>query len=678
MYEVSEAYKEAMHAKVQRFRMVGNIGTTSFTDENILAGSFSITNQCSSNEAVSIGQVYVGELNATFVNLKMIRHTLKGTSIRPRFGLKLSDGTYEYIPLGVFKIEEAKWTQSGLVVKAYDNMAEFDKTINITQTAGKLADILALVCDDCGVEIGMTDEELEALPNGNVSISCYTENDIETYRDYLSWLAQACGCNALIDRSGKLILKKYTQLSVDKIDTAHRFSGAEFSDFVTKYTGVSCVNIETKETKYYAVEPDDGLTYNLGTNPFLQYGIEENQDTMRKNVLEALQGIKYVPFSVNMIGNPAYDLMDVLEFVDGVAGSSALSCITKYTFNYHGQYQASGVGSNPALASAKSKTDKNIQGLISSTDSKTIQYTIFENSDDLDVADGKSVQIMKIRFATVERTTVVFQCEILADVSTTSRLSTFNDAVSTVTYYLDDEEVTERHPVETWQDGQHILGLRYAIQSLSSAVHRFAVAITMNGGAMHIDPRGIHAIIIGQGMASEAAWDGTIEAEDKFDLFCLSGRFMDYADTMALGFITPTKPTANDKFTSFSMSSQFRQFSDGLKLSNLIFSTTSNTEQLTVTAEELAEVWTNGDVITPELSDVREIVINSTDLTTFQVSFDQGKSWSAWTGSEWSAGGIMYARFFQTIPESEFAGKNTMIKAHMTASDKLTSIIIYR
>jgi hypothetical protein len=126
---VSDAYKTAMKQPVQRFRMRGTIGEHPFTDDNILAGSFSITNQCTGNEEIVIGQVYIGELNATFLNMSISRYGWKGLEIKPVFGMRLSDGTYEEVPLGVFTVETAEWTASGVVVKAYDHMALLDKTV---------------------------------------------------------------------------------------------------------------------------------------------------------------------------------------------------------------------------------------------------------------------------------------------------------------------------------------------------------------------------------------------------------------------------------------------------------------------------------------------------------------------------------------------------------------------
>ena len=81
--------------------------------------------------------------------------------------------------------------------------------------------------------------------------------------------------------------------------------------------------------------------------------------------------IHYVPFTVDMIGNPAYDLMDILCFEGGFADRSKISCITKYTFHYNAKYSVTGVGTNPALSSAKSKSDKNLSGLMAQVSSIT-------------------------------------------------------------------------------------------------------------------------------------------------------------------------------------------------------------------------------------------------------------------------------------------------------------------
>ena len=269
MFEVSDAYKLAMKKPVQKHALKGTIGDFTFTDINVLSGSFSITNQCSGNDAIEIRQVYVGELSATFLNVPLDRYKWKGTTLTPYFGMGLEDGSFEYIPLGVFTIDTAEWTSSGVVVKAYDNMSLLDGSCNKTITEVTAFDCAKRIAEETGVIFANTEDEFKAFPNGNILMSETTTNDVETWRDLVSWLAQTLCCFAICDRYGNIVFKQYKDEVDDTIDDMHRFTGASFSDFVTRYTGLSVVNMADSKTNYYGLEVDDGLTMNLGSNPFL-------------------------------------------------------------------------------------------------------------------------------------------------------------------------------------------------------------------------------------------------------------------------------------------------------------------------------------------------------------------------------------------------------------------------
>ena len=91
MYATSAAYKTAAALPVQESRITGTIESISFTDENIAVGSFSISNQCSDNKNVGIGQVYIGVLKATFRGIALNENEWQGKVITPYFGLKLAN-----------------------------------------------------------------------------------------------------------------------------------------------------------------------------------------------------------------------------------------------------------------------------------------------------------------------------------------------------------------------------------------------------------------------------------------------------------------------------------------------------------------------------------------------------------------------------------------------------------
>lgn len=244
MYQVSEEYLKQTKRKVQTFRLTGTVNKVAFTNNDILSGSFTITNQCSEQNDVKIGSVYIGELKCTFKPDLQVPDWTKAQIIVSE-GLLIDGTTWEDVPLGVYTVSEANDTEYGVDITAYDNMARFNRSCMVDITIGTPHELLTLACTTCEVELGMTQADVDALPNGTESLSLYTENDIETWQDFVFWVAQATGTIATMDREGKLVLRSYTQNVVDTLTNHERFTGSKFSKFETRYSGLSCVNMET-------------------------------------------------------------------------------------------------------------------------------------------------------------------------------------------------------------------------------------------------------------------------------------------------------------------------------------------------------------------------------------------------------------------------------------------------
>lgn len=665
MYEVSAAYKKAMKEPVHRFLIGGSISNTPFSDRNVLKGSFSITNQCSDDSEMKIGQVYVGELNATFVNLNVERYSLQNKLIKPTFSRKTADG-YETIPLGVFKVSEASWTSSGIVIKAYDNMAELDKGCDVNSANGTPYELALLACKSCKLELGTTKEEFKKFANGIENLSMVAENDIETWRDFISWVAQTCACFVTADRFGKIVFRTYGDTVVDTIGSKHRFTGASFSDFETRYTGLSCVNIGDKTTSYYGMEVDDALTYNLGSNPFLQYGVDNAKEEMRWAILHSLQNIRYVPFKASMIGDPVYDLGDVLSMSEGIADGSKLYCITKYTFNYNGEYEVQGVGKNPAIANAKSKTDKNIAGLMNQDDENLIHFTVFTNTGPVVVEDKSNQSVFSMRFIATKTTHVALDMEILLNVETTEEGEEYqwveHDAVAKVHYYIDGAEIDLRKPIETWQDGQHILTLRYDLQAVDAAIHTWDVWIEMQGGSATIDTYGIHAVAMGQGLAAESDWDGTITASDEVDRYTFS-LVRDFTDSASTTLNTPARAVPGDILARFDFTNMFGHIADNSRSYGdmTTFTPYVNASRVMTDADYNNTTGWQG---TGEIKKGTNKVLTTTDVygvtsvetasqnAVFYASFDSGSTWVGWTSEGWVENVTMIKKEIEAVPES--------------------------
>ena len=423
MYPVSETFLRAVKSNTRRYFWTGTIVTKAgasyeFGAKEIVKGSGYITRQCCGSTEIELGTVYAAEMGITLLS-DIDRYTLEDAQVTLVFHLVLADGSVEGVPMGIFEVSEANRLAKCLELKAYDFMLRFDRSFNGFETVGTAYDFIALCCKMCKVEFANKRADIDAMPNGSVALSVYTENDIETCRDVLFYVAQVLGGFFVINREGKLELKKYGKDSVMKVEQRHRFSSS-FSDFITRYTAVSSTNKRTQIAEYYALDSDNGLTMNLGVNPLLQFGLEETREMLCRNILADLSVINYVPFDSDTIGNPALDLGDVLTFAGGQADEGQITCITSIQQKIGGRQSLKCVGKNPRLAQAKSRNDKNISGLLNQIEdnAKTGKIGIhtFTNASAYTIEQTR-VKLISIQFASSEENHMQFFAQIVVDVA---------------------------------------------------------------------------------------------------------------------------------------------------------------------------------------------------------------------------------------------------------------------
>ena len=612
MYPVSEAFLQAVQGNTRKYYWTGKITTVTgveyaFTQEDIVKGSGYITAQCCGNSEIELGAVYAAEMGISLF-LDIDRYTLEDAKVELTYHLRLADGSYEAVPMGLFEVSEANRTAHVLELKAYDYMLRFDRDFNGFETIGTAYGMMALCSTACGVELAQSQAEIEALPNGSELLSIYPENDIETYRDVLYFTAQVLGGFFCINREGKLEFRQYGNAPVMEILQKHRFSSS-FSDFVTRYTAVSSTNLRTQTAEYYALEEDDGLTMNLGINPLLQFGLEETRAELCRNILTALSVVNYVPFDSDTIGNPALDLGDVLTFSGGQADSQQITCVTSFTVKIGGRQSLKCVGKNPRLSQAKSKNDKNISGLLNQIEAGKIGIHTFTNASAYTLGET-NVRIISIEFASKEENHAQFFGQVVVDASaqavertanasgtivvpfpssaaggtdgstdassdgsidTSEDTSTSADTtdisvdvslpviwsedgkvVCYVTFELNDAEILLHRPVETWHSGKHILSLYYPIENVvPNITNTFNVYLRMENGSGTVGIGDCIASISGQAMAAAAAWDGKITIEESAGLFAIGGglQVKNYADVMAMETMELVQRSYSDTIT---------------------------------------------------------------------------------------------------------------------------------
>lgn len=497
-----------MRNPVQKFAVSGDVDGTAFTQADLLGLEY--FNQCSDGTSLRIGQVYIGELKATFTR-EFSEHIPRGSwagavitvvSKMDVAGMNAAAPVWESVPVGVFTVRRdgVSWTANGVEVTAYDNMAKLDRAAYATSRGGKPYAIANSRHTSYGYELGQTEAEIDALPNGTNKFYWSTSGG-KTMRDVFSWLGEVTATFVTAGRDGKIYFRPYGRDVVDTLDPAHRWTGGRFGDYETRYSHVFVKN-SANGVAYHADlgEFDDYLRYDLGENPLLQIDSEEATKFRLYPILNALQAIRYTPFSVSAIGNPAYDLGDVIRFTGGIGDETRLYCITAFTWTLNQGWQMSGSGENPDVWSVKGRDASNMETAQGNQEAASVEknkalYAV--NPEAVSVADGAEETVLEAEFAASAATVVEARAEVLLTATASG------DATATVRYSVNGTTQTDRQPVQTLRGGSHILALLYRFTVPRGYVNDFSVSLEMSGGSASIAAEGALLSLTGIGVGEE-------------------------------------------------------------------------------------------------------------------------------------------------------------------------------
>lgn len=515
MYSVSNDYLTAIATNARAAKLRGTVEGISFTGSDVLQDTFSVRNQFCSATAIEIGGVYIGECDLTFSNAfaagMNIRGSWRGAVIAPEIGIELADGTFEYVPLGVFTIDEAKWTDSGLKVVAYDNMSKLDKLLNINTSIGKPYNLINLACIDAGVTLGMTEQEVDALPNGLEILQFPGDSVIEKDRDLVAMCAAVCGCFATMNRDGELVLVRLPDdTPVLSISANLRYS-TSFSDFTSYYSELVVGNVSDGTSSYYLNNNLGGLSMNIGANPLMQQELDATRDRVRQELCDAIEDFRGVPFSATILPNPALDLGDVIQFTGGF-GNGSIGCVMSFVHKLSST-TIEGYGENPAASGAQSELSKQVTSQAKKESENGLTYYTFTNSGEIEINDYEQTTLIDVEFAVNSPTTVMMFHEL-------KMLNQFVDDTQTVTlYFYHGDDLINYQPADTYSedDEYHFFPSFYTLLNVQNGVtQRWRVKAQTSSGTATIDIGDIHATLVGQKMVAEDAFKGTIKIEDEF------------------------------------------------------------------------------------------------------------------------------------------------------------------
>ena len=310
MYQVSTALAAALAS--QRLYMRVSCGDTALNADRVTNCSYSAS--CGGGDSMSIGGVTAAAVTLTIKE----RVELLNQTIAVEVGALVSE-TVQYIPLGTFTITECQQGEDHTSVTGYDAVY-CCMGIDYVPTAVSGATVAAVLEDIAG-QCGLTLAELPAAASTTVVTGDLTGH---TCREMAGFVAALVGCNVLINRESKLVLRWFT-------DSGYAATADDYYDGGLALNGadtLACIacTVTTKTTTTEedgtVSESEESQTLSAGGTGS---GISFENPYMTQSVLDAvwasIGGLSYETGSCNLVGGLLLEPGDFITVTD-VSGVS--------------------------------------------------------------------------------------------------------------------------------------------------------------------------------------------------------------------------------------------------------------------------------------------------------------------------------------------------------------------
>lgn len=222
MYNITSEVKNMFDNNyVQQIRItMDTAGGDSYeiTENDILAGTFSIDRYSVTGNRIEIGTATAGECSFKMKNYDAQWSDVSFEGAQLYVTIRIADWsqatpTVNIIPCGYFTVDKPVKNAKILEISALDRMARFDRYVDlssllITYTPRTMIDYC---CTQCSVVLA-NGSELATLPNANYAMALPENIGDMTYRNLLQSACMLMGVCAFIDWNGLLRIKWYDPL----------------------------------------------------------------------------------------------------------------------------------------------------------------------------------------------------------------------------------------------------------------------------------------------------------------------------------------------------------------------------------------------------------------------------------------------------------------------------------
>lgn len=297
MQTISTNYRTAMNTSDRqwdcRITLTKGSETLLITPEDLIANSLTIVETAGSSEEINIGGVSANTVGFTVLKSAVGTFPLYESECFVEYGLFVN-GSFEYIPMGYFDIDEATKGEATVSIKGMDRIIRTEKPYNTNLAyPATLKQIYDDLCTKCNLESGVT-----SFVNQDRVVDKKPEN--VTYRQVLSSIMQLSGSFAKIGRDGKLYPRWYQNADFT-ITPDNRYEYKQRDDLV-QVTGITY----TGEQKFLS----GSEVYPLSVDGNLL--LDKNHQSVLNGILTRVNNVIFKPNSGTLPSSPHLEVGDVV------------------------------------------------------------------------------------------------------------------------------------------------------------------------------------------------------------------------------------------------------------------------------------------------------------------------------------------------------------------------------
>ena len=327
MYQASKKFGDAIAGSNRKFN------TRLLENEKVLVESVKNFTITSGAEEITIGSAVASYVQATIENKGI---ALSGKEVSLEIGVEV-DGEMEYMPMGLYTIQNPKIESNKVTFTAYDRLASrcngayYSKLSYPTDAVDILAEISTMTgvaIDTSTVQRGIQINQRAIIEEGDYNeetdesevITTYVNPfDGYTYKETIGFIAGLFGKFAICGRTGMIEFRWYQDISYE-IPSNIFYNDLQETEESFSIKRLTCDN------------SDQTLLSGSGAT-----GISMQNPVMTQNILDGVyntvQGLVFTPAALRFIGDTRLDIGDIITAVknDGMKFTiPIISLITSY------------------------------------------------------------------------------------------------------------------------------------------------------------------------------------------------------------------------------------------------------------------------------------------------------------------------------------------------------------